>query len=58
MNRASPIETRSSLEVANTYAKAGISFVPMPALSEAQRQAAILEAASRLGEALNAAEED
>tara|TARA_R110000850_G_scaffold121623_4_gene239412 strand:- start:9631 stop:9801 length:171 start_codon:yes stop_codon:yes gene_type:complete len=48
MNRASPVETRKALEVANIYAKAGIPFIPMPVLSEEQRQEAILEAARRI----------
>jgi hypothetical protein len=35
MNRATPVETRKALAVAHELAKAGIWFVPMPVLSDA-----------------------
>lgn len=35
MNRASPAQLRKSLEVASAFAKAGINFVCMPVVDEA-----------------------
>lgn len=35
MNRASPVELRQSLEMANALASAGIRFVPIPVMNEA-----------------------
>lgn len=35
MNRASPVELRQSLEMANALASAGIRFVPVPAINDA-----------------------
>lgn len=37
MNRASPVDIRKSLEMANEIAGIGISFVPIPVTSEADR---------------------
>jgi len=34
MNRASPIEIRKALELANTLARAGVLFVAIPLLDE------------------------
>lgn len=34
MNRASPAEIRKALELANTLARAGVLFVPIPLLDE------------------------
>lgn len=35
MNRASPVELRQSLEMANAFASAGIRFVPVPVINDA-----------------------
>lgn len=35
MNKASPVELRQSLEMANALASAGIRFVPIPVMNEA-----------------------
>ncbi|HEI0268541.1 TPA: DUF1382 family protein [Escherichia coli] len=35
MNRASPVELRQSLEMANALASAGIRFVPVPVINDA-----------------------
>lgn len=48
MNRASPVETRRSLELANAYAKAGIPFVPVPVLSDQQQAEAVALVAERI----------
>lgn len=34
MNRASPVELRKSLEMANALASAGIRFVPVPVIND------------------------
>lgn len=36
MNRASPVELRQSLEMANALASAGIRFVPVPVINDAE----------------------
>lgn len=48
ISRESPVNTRKSLETANTYARAGIAFVAVPVFTEDQRAAAIKEADERL----------
>ncbi|KAA8712926.1 DUF1382 family protein [Pseudomonas cannabina] len=61
MNRAKPAQLRQALELANTYTKAGIRFVCMPVVDEAdgmnlnsqaqqrlERIALIAESAERL----------
>lgn len=35
MNKASPVELRQSLEMANALASSGIRFVPIPVMNEA-----------------------
>ncbi|HCT6523235.1 TPA: DUF1382 family protein [Escherichia coli] len=35
MKRASPVELRQSLEMANALASAGIRFVPVPVINDA-----------------------
>ena len=39
MNRASPVDLRKSLEMANSLAQIGIRFVPIPAETEEDFQA-------------------
>ncbi|WP_116817910.1 DUF1382 family protein [Pseudomonas syringae] len=61
MNRANPAQLRQALELASAYAKAGIRFVCMPVVDEAdgmnlnsqaqhrlERMALIAESAERL----------
>ncbi|MCK0543554.1 DUF1382 family protein [Pseudomonas syringae pv. aptata] len=61
MNRANPAQLRQTLELANSFAKAGIRFVWMPVVDEAdgmnlkdqaqqrlERMALIAESAERL----------
>lgn len=37
MNRASPVEIRQMLEAVDALAKAGIMFVPVPVLDDAEK---------------------
>lgn len=48
MNRASPVELRKALEVANALTKAGIRFVCMPVRDEADHSNLAEQAAERL----------
>ncbi|WP_339886532.1 DUF1382 family protein [Vreelandella maris] len=48
MNRASPIETRRSLQAADAYAKAGIPFIPVPVLNAKQKAETGVLATQRL----------
>lgn len=48
MNRASPIDLRKALEMVNAMVKAGILFVPMPALSDADHANLVAQVADRL----------
>ncbi|EOG7953871.1 DUF1382 family protein [Klebsiella aerogenes] len=38
MNRASPVDLRKSLEIANNLARIGIRFVPIPVATEEEFQ--------------------
>jgi hypothetical protein len=48
MNRASPVQLRKSLEVASAFAKAGIRFVCMPVVDEADHANLVDQAQERL----------
>lgn len=48
MNKASPVQIRKSLEVANALAKVGIRFVCMPVADEADHANLAEQAAERL----------
>jgi hypothetical protein len=48
VNRASPVELRKALEVANALTKAGIRFVCMPVCDEADHANLAGQAAERL----------
>lgn len=48
MNRASPADLRKALDVVDAYIKAGILFVPMPVLGEADHRMLVDKADSRL----------
>jgi hypothetical protein len=56
MNRASPIDLRKALEMVNAMVKAGILFVPMPVLSEADHANLVAKAADRLEQIAEEAE--
>jgi len=57
MNRANPIDLRKAAEAANTYIKAGVLFVPMPALSAIDHANLVAQAASRLDQIIRESEE-
>lgn len=48
MNRASPVDLRKSLEIANHLARIGIRFVPIPVASEEDFQKLAAELSRRL----------
>lgn len=48
MNRANPADLRRAADVAHTFIKAGILFVPMPALDQADHDALVEQSAERL----------
>ena len=48
MNRASPVDLRKSLEIANHLARIGIRFVPIPVASEEDFQTLSAELSRRL----------
>ena len=56
MNRANPADLRKAIEMANVYVKAGVMFVPIPVLNEADRAAKMLEAELAIESLLTEAE--
>lgn len=48
MNKASPVALRKSIEMANALVQAGILFVPVPALSEKEKDDLLNEAMEKL----------
>ena len=48
MNRASPVDLRKSLEIANNRAHIGIRFVPIPVATEEEFQKLAAELSRRL----------
>ncbi len=58
MNRASPVEIRKALEVANAYAKAGICFVPMPILNDKHNNELVHQADKVLEDMIKMAEDE
>jgi hypothetical protein len=48
MNRASPVQLRKSLGLAHAFAKAGIRFVCMPAVDEADHANLASQAIERM----------
>jgi hypothetical protein len=58
MNRASPKDLRNALEVANSMVKAGILFVPMPVLDQADFAALGRQSAERLEQMAQAIEQE
>lgn len=58
MNRASPVDLRKSLEMANNLAQIGIRFVPVPVSTEEEFQALLATAHTRLDKMAVEAEKD
>ena len=56
MNRASPVDLRKAIQVANVYVNAGILFVPMPVLNKDDHAAKVLEAELAIESLLTQAE--
>ena len=48
MERASPVELRKAVDMANALVKVGLSFVPMPVLDDADREALVAQAMARM----------
>ncbi|HHA1266389.1 TPA: DUF1382 family protein [Enterobacter bugandensis] len=48
MNRASPVDSRKSIEIANNLAHIGIRFVPIPVATEEEFQTLSAELTRRL----------
>lgn len=48
MNKASPVDLRKSLEIANRLALIGVRFVPIPAVSDEEFQALLSDLSMRL----------
>ncbi len=48
MNRACPVDLRKSLEAANSLARIGIRFVPIPVATEEEFQTLATELSQRL----------
>lgn len=48
MNRASPVDLRKSLDIANHLAQIGIRFVPIPVATEEEFQVLAAELSRRL----------
>ncbi len=48
MNRASPVDLRKSLEIANRLALIGVRFVPIPVESDEEFQALLSDLSMRL----------
>lgn len=48
MNRASPVDLRKCLEIANRLALIGVRFVPIPVVSDEEFQALLSDFSMRL----------
>lgn len=48
MERASPVELRKAIDMANALVEAGLSFVPVPVLDDADREALVAQAMARM----------
>lgn len=58
MNRASPVDLRKSLEIANRLALIGVRFVPIPVATEEEFQALAAELSRKLDQIAVEAEEN
>ena len=56
MNRASPVDLRNALAVANILVKAGIDFVPVPVLSDEDKAILVRDVQMRLSQIENESE--
>lgn len=53
MNRASPVDLRNALEIAENLVKAGIDFVPVPVLSHEDKAILVRDVKMRLSQIEN-----
>lgn len=58
MNKASPVDLRKSLEIANHLAHIGIRFVPIPVATEEEFQLLAVELSRKLEEMATEAEKN
>ena len=58
MNRANPKDLRQALEVANSLAKSGILFVPMPVLDHADHKTLGAQSVERLERIANTIDQE
>lgn len=58
MTRASPVDLRKALEAANTLAKAGVMFICMPVLNEADGHQLVAQAAQRFEQLIAQSEQE
>ena len=56
MNRASSVDIRKAILVANEFVKAGIDFVPVPVLSDDDKPIMVREVQKRLSQIENDSE--
>lgn len=56
MNRASPVDLRNALEIAENLVKAGIDFVPVPVLSDEDKAILARDVQMRLAQIKNESE--
>ena len=57
MNRANPADLRRAAEMTQRFVNAGILFVPMPALDQADHDALVAHSAERLEKMAELAEQ-
>lgn len=57
ITRASPVELRKALQLANIFVRAGIRFVPMPVLDDAEHDRLAAECMAKLDQIEAAAEQ-
>ncbi len=58
MNKASPVDLRKSLEMANSLAQIGIRFVPIPVATEEEFQALVARVHNKLEQLVIEAEKN
>lgn len=57
MERASPVELRKAIAMANALVAAGLSFVPVPVLDDVDREALVAQAMARMDTLASKAED-
>lgn len=58
LERVSPVEMRQSLELVSQFKKAGVGFIPLPYVTEAERQALLKLLDKKLDDMAEMAEMD